>query len=34
MDTVMRDAPSVTSAPTERANTGASASPSLRNLLH
>jgi hypothetical protein len=32
-DTVMRDAPSVTSAPTERANTGASASPSLRNLL-
>jgi hypothetical protein len=34
MDTVMRDAPPVTSAPTERANTGASASPSLRNLLH
>lgn len=34
MDTVMRDAPAVTSAPTERANTGASASPSLRNLLH
>jgi hypothetical protein len=33
-DTVMRDAPAVTSAPTERANTGASASPSLRNLLH
>ena len=33
-DTVMRDAPLVTSAPTERANTGASASPSLRNLLH
>ncbi len=34
-DTVMREAPSVTSAPpTERANTGASASPSLRNLLH
>lgn len=33
-DTVMRDAPSVTSAPTERVNTGASASPSLRNLLH
>lgn len=33
-DAVMRDAPSVTSAPTERANTGASASPSLRNLLH
>jgi hypothetical protein len=33
-DTVMRDAPVVTSAPTERANTGASASPSLRNLLH
>ncbi|EFQ87203.1 hypothetical protein PTT_17351 [Pyrenophora teres f. teres 0-1] len=35
MDAVMRDAPAaVTSAPTERANTGASASPSLRNLLH
>ncbi|KAF1837504.1 hypothetical protein BDW02DRAFT_627921 [Decorospora gaudefroyi] len=34
MDVVMRDAPPVTSAPTERANTGASASPSLRNLLH
>ncbi|KAH7076591.1 hypothetical protein BKA63DRAFT_510354 [Paraphoma chrysanthemicola] len=33
-DTIMRDAPAVTSAPTERANTGASASPSLRNLLH
>jgi hypothetical protein len=33
-DTMMRDAPAVTSAPTERANTGASASPSLRNLLH
>ncbi|KZM22202.1 chromatin binding [Ascochyta rabiei] len=33
-DTVMRDAPLVTSAPTERVNTGASASPSLRNLLH
>lgn len=33
-DTVMREAPLVTSAPTERANTGASASPSLRNLLH
>ncbi|KAF1932306.1 uncharacterized protein M421DRAFT_98456 [Didymella exigua CBS 183.55] len=33
-DTIMRDAPLVTSAPTERANTGASASPSLRNLLH
>jgi hypothetical protein len=33
-DTMMRDAPVVTSAPTERANTGASASPSLRNLLH
>jgi hypothetical protein len=34
-DAVMRDAPAVTSAPpTERANTGASASPSLRNLLH
>jgi hypothetical protein len=33
-DTLMRDAPSVTSAPTERVNTGASASPSLRNLLH
>ncbi|KAH6638306.1 hypothetical protein C7974DRAFT_356588 [Boeremia exigua] len=33
-DTVMREAPMVTSAPTERANTGASASPSLRNLLH
>ncbi|KAF3001428.1 putative PHD type zinc finger protein with BAH domain-containing protein [Curvularia kusanoi] len=33
-DTVMRDAPVATSAPTERANTGASASPSLRNLLH
>jgi hypothetical protein len=33
-DTVMRDAPLATSAPTERANTGASASPSLRNLLH
>jgi hypothetical protein len=33
-DTQMRDAPAVTSAPTERANTGASASPSLRNLLH
>ncbi|CAO2657000.1 Nn.00g058030.m01.CDS01 [Neocucurbitaria sp. VM-36] len=33
-DTVMRDVPSATSAPTERANTGASASPSLRNLLH
>ncbi|EUC36645.1 hypothetical protein COCCADRAFT_2301 [Bipolaris zeicola 26-R-13] len=34
MDAVMRDAPVVTSAPTERASTGASASPSLRNLLH
>ncbi|PZD30923.1 PHD zinc finger-containing protein [Pyrenophora tritici-repentis] len=35
MDAVMRDAPAaVTSAPIERANTGASASPSLRNLLH
>jgi hypothetical protein len=34
MDTTMRDAPTVTSAPAERANTGASASPSLRNLLH
>lgn len=33
-DIVMRDLPAVTSAPTERANTGASASPSLRNLLH
>lgn len=33
-DTLMRDAPLVTSAPAERANTGASASPSLRNLLH
>jgi len=33
-DTLMRDAPTVTSAPAERANTGASASPSLRNLLH
>lgn len=33
-DAVMRDAPAVTSAPTERINTGASASPSLRNLLH
>jgi hypothetical protein len=33
-DTIMRDVPAVTSAPTERANTGASASPSLRNLLH
>ncbi|KAH7399584.1 hypothetical protein BKA66DRAFT_565653 [Pyrenochaeta sp. MPI-SDFR-AT-0127] len=33
-DAVMRDAPSTTSAPIERANTGASASPSLRNLLH
>ncbi|KAH8725313.1 hypothetical protein GQ44DRAFT_616332 [Phaeosphaeriaceae sp. PMI808] len=33
-DTVMRDAPTVTSAPTERVSTGASASPSLRNLLH
>lgn len=33
-DTIMRDAPPVTSAPTERVNTGASASPSLRNLLH
>ncbi|KAH4056890.1 hypothetical protein HBI81_128810 [Parastagonospora nodorum] len=33
-DAVMRDAPPVTSAPTERASTGASASPSLRNLLH
>lgn len=31
-DAVMRDAP--TSMPIERANTGASASPSLRNLLH
>jgi hypothetical protein len=31
-DTVMRDAPSV--PPPPRANTGASASPSLRNLLH
>ena len=34
MDAMMRDAPVVTSAPTERASTGASASPSLRNLLH
>jgi len=35
MDALMRDAPvAMTSAPTERANTGASASPSLRNLLH
>jgi hypothetical protein len=34
MDASMRDAPAVTSAPTERVNTGASASPSLRNLLH
>lgn len=33
-DTVMRDAPVVTAPPAERANTGASASPSLRNLLH
>lgn len=33
-DTMMRDAPAATSAPTERATTGASASPSLRNLLH
>lgn len=33
-ETMMREAPLVTSAPTERANTGASASPSLRNLLH
>jgi hypothetical protein len=33
-DSIMRDAPPATSAPTERANTGASASPSLRNLLH
>ncbi|KAH7408208.1 hypothetical protein DE146DRAFT_645564 [Phaeosphaeria sp. MPI-PUGE-AT-0046c] len=33
-DTVMRDAPAATVLPTERANTGASASPSLRNLLH
>ncbi|KAL5115308.1 putative PHD type zinc finger protein with BAH domain-containing protein [Pleosporales sp. CAS-2024a] len=33
-DTVMREAPVITSAPTERATTGASASPSLRNLLH
>lgn len=33
-DVMMRDVPSVTSAPIERANTGASASPSLRNLLH
>ena len=33
-DTVMRDAPPTASAPVERANTGASASPSLRNLLH
>lgn len=31
-DTIMRDAPSV--PPPPRANTGASASPSLRNLLH
>jgi hypothetical protein len=34
MDTVMREVPVVTSAPAERASTGASASPSLRNLLH
>lgn len=33
-DTMMQDAPAVTAAPTERATTGASASPSLRNLLH
>ncbi|KAF2278100.1 uncharacterized protein EI97DRAFT_492672 [Westerdykella ornata] len=35
-DVVMRDAPSVTAPPPEppRATTGASASPSLRNLLH
>lgn len=33
-DALMRDAPPVTSAPTERISTGASASPSLRNLLH
>jgi hypothetical protein len=34
MDAPLRDAPAGTSAPTERVNTGASASPSLRNLLH
>ncbi|KAF2707523.1 hypothetical protein K504DRAFT_383392 [Pleomassaria siparia CBS 279.74] len=33
-DTVMRDAPVVTAPPEKRISTGASASPSLRNLLH
>ena len=33
-DTIMRDPPFTASAPIERATTGASASPSLRNLLH
>ena len=33
-DAMMRDAPFSVAAPAERATTGASASPSLRNLLH
>jgi hypothetical protein len=33
-DTVMRDAPVATAPPEQRISTGASASPSLRNLLH
>jgi hypothetical protein len=33
-DTMMRDAPPPAMPPEPRANTGASASPSLRNLLH
>lgn len=33
-DTVMREAPMASAPPENRANTGASASPSLRNLIH